>query len=73
MDDCLRELAALRTEMRELKEAHMALKDEFRKLRCDTEQDTPPDKPAEQPTSDPDHNLNTTMGQTQDPPTQQRL
>jgi hypothetical protein len=26
--------------VRELKEAHMALKDEVRKLRCDKEQDT---------------------------------
>lgn len=69
MDGCLRELAALRTEVRELKRAHMALKEEVTKLRCDREQDTPPEKPAEQPTSDPDHN--TTMGQTtQDPRTQ---
>ena len=42
MDDCLREMDALQTEVRELEEAHMALKDKIRKLRYDREQDTSP-------------------------------
>ena len=69
IDSYLRELAALRTEVRECKEAHMALKEEVTKLRCDREQDTPLEKPAEQNTSEPDHNLGTTMGQTTQDPT----
>jgi hypothetical protein len=38
MHGCLREMA----EVRELKVVHMTLKDEFRKLRCNREEDTPP-------------------------------